>query len=184
MTDQLQGNIFLWSDKGYRLPFIDFQASRTPTITPPRWFRKLLNIIAIIHKISENVFVCLFAWWCLTPLSTIFQLHRGGQFYWWRKPEDPKKTTYLWQVTDKLYHIMLYTSPWSRFTASVVIGTDCISYDHGHRKMYLSLSYIYEDFGHKKNIYIKENTHQLLNNKVYIALYSNILYDYELFCNC
>ena len=31
------------------------------------------------------------------------------------------------QITDKLYHIMLYTSPWSRFevTTSVVIGTDC-----------------------------------------------------------
>jgi hypothetical protein len=45
--------------------------------------------------------------WCLMPLSTIFQLYRGSQFYWWRKLEYdyPEKTTNL-SHEERDYHIL------------------------------------------------------------------------------
>jgi hypothetical protein len=42
----------------------------------------------------------------LKNVKNISRFH--GQFYWWRKPENPEKNTDLSQVTDKLDHRMLY----------------------------------------------------------------------------
>jgi hypothetical protein len=44
---------------------------------------------------------------CLTPLSTIFQIYRDGQFYWWRKPENPEKIT---KLTKAFYYKFLWFS--------------------------------------------------------------------------
>ena len=80
-----------------------------------------------LHFLFGSVPVWLMAF---NAISTMFQLYHGSQFYWSRKLEYPKKSITLLQVTDKLYHIMLYWAhlAWGEFklTMLVVIGTGCI----------------------------------------------------------
>jgi hypothetical protein len=59
--------------------------------------------------------------WYLTLLSTLFELYCGAHFNWWRKPENPEKTTDLPQVTVKHYRTMLFRDSHSK----LVIGISC-----------------------------------------------------------
>jgi hypothetical protein len=68
--------------------------------------------------------------WCLTPLSAIFQLYHDDEFYWWRMSEYPEITTDPGQVTGKLYHLRVRVEctlfcnlqSWARTHAVLVIG--------------------------------------------------------------
>jgi hypothetical protein len=63
----------------------------------------------------------------LMPLSAVFQLYHGNQFYWQRKPE---RTTDPGQATGKLYHWRLRVEctlfcnlqSWVRTHAVLVMG--------------------------------------------------------------
>jgi hypothetical protein len=71
----------------------------------------ILGLWSRVKLLLQSICVPAYAgWglWCLTPLSIILKLYRACQFYLWRKPEYPEKTTNLSQVTDKLSsHIVL-----------------------------------------------------------------------------
>jgi len=88
-------------------------------------FHMLMLIVKSIYLQTCNIYViggfvhlvvCLFV--CLMVFNATFN---NISVISWR-------SVLLVDKNDKLYRIMLYTSPWSRFelTPSVAIGTDCI----------------------------------------------------------
>ena len=104
------------------------------------FFLKSVNLLEPKHGMNNQLHALV----CLMVFSATFN---NISVILWQSVllvEETGETTDLSQVTDKLYHIMVYISnisTWLRFelTTSVVIGTDCISSckiqllcDHGH----------------------------------------------------
>ena len=92
---------------------------KTSTCTP-RSVVRLVNIFIFLTYCGGL--------WCSMPFFNNISVI--SQFYWWRKPENREQTTNLPEVSDKLYHIMLYRLrlTWVGFklTTLVVISTNCI----------------------------------------------------------
>ena len=82
------------------------------TLTIKSQIGQRLKMIIFFHKFRSV------AWdrvWCLMPLSTIFQLYRGGLFYWLRRAEYTEKTVDKLLTSFTTYCCIEYILPWTGF---------------------------------------------------------------------
>jgi hypothetical protein len=116
--------ITVWKHSTYRVR-IENPLSIFPK-HPSFYFKPTSYMVAIV----QNTFsFCLFVWWCLMPLLTIFQLYHGGQFLLMEETgvpvENHRPVASNWQTLS--HNVVSSTLRHERGSNStvVVIGTDC-----------------------------------------------------------
>ena len=100
------------------LPFFNIWLLITPLISSHVSYISFLGSHENISIYKELEIHLMFrGLWCLTPLSIIVQLYRGGHFYWCKKPQ-----TYHKQLTNFITKCCIeYTPPWAGLELTTLV---------------------------------------------------------------
>ena len=72
------------------------------------WLLLTPRVLLFFNNVKYCYLIMVRGLWCLTPLSTIYQLYHGSKFYWWRSGGNRSTRRKPLTCRKSLTNIMLY----------------------------------------------------------------------------